>query len=74
MKEQLTKILATLPIILMLTFANTLIASVMGIATFWQLNIVLGWSKPLAEATSLLIAVAAYAYIWWQPKIRTYIT
>ena len=71
--ERLANVAATLPIIIMTTLLNVLIASVMGIMTYLQLQFALGWTKLPSEITAVLVAVAVHLYIWMQPKIRNYL-
>jgi membrane protein YdbS with pleckstrin-like domain len=71
--DKLTSALAVIPVILMVTFVNVLIASVMAGITFIQLVAVAGWSKGVSLGVAILIAIAVHAYIAFQPKIRRYI-
>jgi len=72
--ERLSNFLAALPVILLSTLFNVFIASVMGIMVFLQLQLVAEWPRSSSEAAALLMAVVTYLYIWWQPKIRNYIS
>lgn len=71
--KRLANTLAVLPVIILVTFTNVLIASVMAGATFLQLLTVLNWSKSSSLVVAILVAVAVYLYIIFQPKIRNYI-
>lgn len=65
-------LLRVIPVIVMWTFANVLIASVLAGVTFIQLVAVLGWSKSISLCVAILVAIAVNAYIMLQPKIRNY--
>ncbi len=71
--DKLAKALAVIPIIFGMVIINTVIASAMGMLVFVQLLSVYGWPKLASEAAAILMAVAVTAYIWFQPKIRSYI-
>jgi hypothetical protein len=71
--DKLTKALAVIPIIFGIVIINTILASAMGMLTFVQLLSVYGYSKFTSEVVAILVAVAVLAYIWFQPKIRSYI-
>lgn len=71
--DKLANALDIIPVIIGTTLINVLIAFVMGLVTFLQLIAVAGWSKLPSEVTAVLVAVAVLAYIWLQPKIRSYI-
>ena len=73
MRERLSKALAVIPVILMTTIINVLIASTLGIIVFIQLISVAGWGKFSSSGVALLIAIAVQLYIWFQPNIRNYI-
>lgn len=70
----LANALAVIPVIIMLVFANTLIASAIAGVVFIQLVAVIGWSKGASLGAAVLIAVVVHAYIYLQPKIRSYIS
>lgn len=70
----LANALAVIPVIIMLVFANTLIASALAGVVFIQLLAIYGWSKGVSLGAALLIAVVVHAYIYLQPKIRGYIS
>lgn len=72
--DKIANALAVIPVIIMVTLINVLIASVMGMMVFLQLMFVGGLSKAPAEILAILVAIAAYLYIWYQPKIRSYIS
>lgn len=72
--DKIANALAVIPVIIMLTLINVLIASVMGMMVFLQLMFVGGLSKAPAEILAILVAIAVYLYIWYQPKIRSYIS
>jgi hypothetical protein len=72
MSPLLTK-LSVIPVLLLWTFANVLIASTMAGVVFLQLIVVDGWSKSASLIASVLTATAVIIYIWIQPKIRSYI-
>lgn len=72
--DKIANALAVIPVIIMVTLINVLIASVMGMMTFLQLMFVGGWTKAPAEILAILVAIAVYLYIWYQPKIRRYIS
>jgi hypothetical protein len=72
--EKLSKALAVIPVILMTTILNVIIATVMGMVTFMQLIWVYGWSKWSATTVAILVAIAVHVYIMFQPKIRSYIS
>lgn len=71
--DKLAKALAVIPIIFGMVIINTVLASAMGMITFMQLFAVYGWNKGPSEVVAILVAVAVLAYIWYQPKIRSYI-
>jgi hypothetical protein len=71
--DKVSDALAVIPVIVMVTFANVLIASVMAGVTFIQLVAVAGWSKGVSLGVAILVAIAVHAYIVFQPKIRNYI-
>jgi len=72
--DKVANALAVIPVIIMVTLINVLIASVMGMMVFLQLMFVGGLSKAPAEILAILVAIAVYLYIWYQPKIRSYIS
>jgi len=72
--DKIANALAVIPVIIMVTLINVLIASVMGMMVFLQLMFVGGLSKAPAEILAILVAIAVYLYIWYQPKIRSYIS
>ena len=72
--DKIANALAVIPVIIMVTLINVLIASVMGMMTLLQLMFVGGLSKAPAEILAILVAIAVYLYIWYQPKIRSYIS
>lgn len=72
--DKVANALAVIPVIIMVALINVLIASVMGMMTFLQLMFVGGLSKAPAEILAILVAIAVYLYIWYQPKIRSYIS
>ena len=69
----LANALAVIPVIIMLVFANTLIASALAGVVFVQLIAVAGWSKGTSLLAAVLVAVVVHAYIYLQPKIRSYV-
>lgn len=71
--NKLSNALAAIPVILMMTFANVIIATVMGMVTFMQLFMVYGWTKWSSSLVAILIAIAVHVYIRLQPNIRRYI-
>lgn len=71
--DKLLRLLAVIPVIMMMTFANVLIASVMAGVTFIQLVAVVGLSKGTSLGVAILVAIAVHGYIMLQPKIRNYI-
>lgn len=71
--DRVSNALAVIPVIVMVTLANVLIASVMAGVTFIQLVAVAGWSKGVSLGVAILVAIAVHAYIVFQPKIRNYI-
>lgn len=71
--SKLSRLLAVIPVICLWTFANVIIASTLGGLTFIQLMAVAGWSKAASEGVAILVATAVFAYIWLQPKIRSFI-
>jgi hypothetical protein len=71
--DKLLRLLAVIPVIMMMTFANVLIASVMAGVTFIQLVAVVGLSKGTSLGVAILVAIAVHSYIMLQPKIRNYI-
>jgi membrane protein YdbS with pleckstrin-like domain len=72
--EKLANALAVIPVIVMITFANVLIASIVSGFVFIQLVAVVGWSKWASLGVAILIAIAVHGYIVLQPKIRNYIS
>lgn len=74
MSEKLANALAVIPVIVMITFANVLIASIVSGFIFIQLVAVVGWSKGVSLGVAILVAIAVHAYIVFQPKIRNYIS
>ena len=70
----LANALAVIPVIVMLVFANTFIASAIAGVIFIQLVAVVGWSKGASLGAAVFIAVAVHAYIYLQPKIWGYIS
>jgi len=71
--DKIATALAVIPVIIMVTLANVLIASVMAGMTFIQLVAVAGWSKNVSLGVAILVAIVVHAYIVFQPKIRKYI-
>ena len=71
--DKLAKLLAVVPIIFGMVIINTVLASAMGMLVFVQLLSVYGWSKLASEVVAILVAVAVLAYVYYQPKIRSYI-
>ena len=72
--EKLHKLLAVVPVIIMWTLANVLIAFVLAMVVGIQLVAVYGWNKPISLCVAVLVAIAVHLYIWGQPKIRRYIS
>jgi len=72
--NKLLRLLAVIPVIMMMTFANVIIASVMAGLTFIHLTTEVGLSKGVSLGAAILVAIAVHAYIVYQPKIRNYIT
>jgi len=73
LNDKLTHTLAVIPVIFGCVIINTVIASAMGMLIFMQLFSVYGLPKLVSEAVAILVAIAVTAYIWYQPKIRSYI-
>lgn len=71
--SKLSRLLTVIPVICLWTFANVIIASSMAGLTFIQLIAVAGWSKQASEGVAILVATVVMAYIWLQPKIRSFI-
>jgi hypothetical protein len=71
--DKMANALAVIPVIVMVTLVNVLIASVMAGMTFIQLVAVAGWSKGVSLVVAILVAIAVHVYIVLQPKIRNYI-
>ena len=71
--DKLAKMMAAIPVIIGMVIINTVLASAMGMLVFVQLLSVYGWPKLASEAVAILVAVAVLAYIYFQPKIRSYI-
>ena len=74
LKDSLSKTLAVVPVILMTTIINVVLATVMGMVTFMQLFLVYGWAKKSSLVVAILVAIAVHVYIMFQPKIRSYIS
>ena len=72
--DKLVNFLAAVPVIIMTTFANMLIALIVSAVIFLQLVSVYGWNRVVSLVTAILIAIAVHVYIWFQPKIRDYIS
>lgn len=72
--EKLANLMAVLPVIIFVTFANVLIASVMAGVTFLQLMAVAGWHRGPSLVAAILVAVVVHAYLTLQPTIRNYIS
>ena len=58
--DRVADALAVIPVILMVTFTNVLIASVMAGVTFIQLVAVAGWSKGVSLGVAILVAIAVH--------------
>ena len=77
LSENVAKTMAVLPAILMTTFMNVIITTVIGMVVYMQLTLVYGWSAGKftpASLVAILSATAVYLYIWFQPRIRNYIS
>jgi membrane protein YdbS with pleckstrin-like domain len=74
LQDSLSKALAVVPVILMTTIINVVLATVMGMVTFMQLLLVYGWSRKSSLVVAILVAIAVHVYIVLQPKIRSYIS
>jgi ABC-type dipeptide/oligopeptide/nickel transport system permease subunit len=72
--SKLAQALAVIPVILLVTLVNVVIASTLAGITFIQLIAVLGWSKGASLVVAILVAIAVHTYIACQPKIRNYIS
>lgn len=72
--NKLLHLLGVIPVICFWTFANVLIVSTMAGITFIELISVVGWGKQLSLFVAILVAIAVTVYIWFQPKIRTFIS
>jgi MFS superfamily sulfate permease-like transporter len=71
--DRLSNALAAIPVILMTTIANVIIATVMGMVTFMQLFWAYGVSRWPSTIVAVLVAIAVHVYIRLQPNIRNYI-
>lgn len=71
--DELSKALAVIPVIIMMTLADVLIASTISISAFLQLTLVYGISKGISLGVAVLVAMAVMAYIRFQPNMRRYI-
>jgi hypothetical protein len=71
--DKLTNMLAVIPVIMMITLTNVIIAATMAGVVFIQLISVAGWGKTLSLVIAILVAIAVHLYIFCQPKIRNYI-
>jgi len=73
LRDKILHIFAVLPVILMVTLTNVIISFVTAGVTIWYLRYV-GWANITSLVVGVLIAVAVHAYIYFQPKIREYIS
>ena len=71
--DKLSETLAVVPVIIMVTLVDVLIASIVSINTFLHCVLILNLSKPFSLGVAILVAIAVTAYIRLQPKIRKYI-
>ncbi len=72
--EGLANVMAAYAVVLMTTFANVIISFIMGMAIFIQLRFVAELARVPSEMIAVLVAMATYLYIWYQPKIRNYVS
>jgi hypothetical protein len=73
-RSKLSRLLATLPAILLLTFANTFIGFMTAGGVFLLLyNKEGGVEKHLALGAAVVVAIAVHAYIVFNHKLRDYI-
>lgn len=72
MPSTLNKVLATLPAILLVTFANVAIAFITASVILIQL-ISNGVNKHLSLMVSIVVAIAVHLYIIFNHKLRNYI-
>jgi hypothetical protein len=73
-RRSLSQLLAVLPIIIIKTMVDMIIAFALAMMVFMHLVLVAGWDKRVSEGVALLTATVVYLYIWLQPKIRNYIS
>ena len=73
LRDKILNVLAVLPVILMVTFTNVIVSFVLAGVTIWCLRDV-GWTNKSSLVIGVLVAVAVHAYIYFQPKIRGYIS
>lgn len=71
-KDNITKILLVLPIIIMVTIINVFICFCASGVVFMQL-ITMGTNKYIALGAALLIAVGSHVYLSWNHKLRDFI-
>jgi len=71
--NKLLHLLTVIPVIIMWTFANTLISFVMAGVTFLQLISVANWNKTPALIVSIFVAILVHSYLYFQPNIRRFI-
>lgn len=70
--DKIANALAVIPVIILMTLANVLIALVLSIeASVLLVNS--GVSKGVSLGVAILVAIAVTAYIRFQPNIRRYI-
>ena len=69
---QMSKVLQTLPVILITLILNVAITSIIGNVVL-QLLIFSGWEKHVALVMAMVAAIGTYSYIAFQPAIRNYI-
>jgi hypothetical protein len=72
LRDKVTKFLAILPAILLVTFANVFISFTVAAVVMLQL-ITSGHNKYLALGVAVLVAVVTHFYIVFNHKIRDYI-
>jgi len=71
--DKLTEALAVIPVIIMMTLIDVLIASIVSITFFLHLVLVMEISKGVSLGMAILVAIAVLAYIRFQPNMRKYI-
>jgi len=70
--DKVANALAVIPVIIMMTLVNVLIALVLSSEVLFYL-INAGVSKGVSLGVAILVAIAVTAYIRFQPNIRRYI-